>query len=246
MPTVQRGDATIYYEEHGRGFPLLLLAPGGLNSAVVFWSRMPLDPLAALRDDFRVIAMDQRNAGRSSGPLATVDPWMMYADDQLAVLDHLGIDQFAAIGCCIGCSFVFQLIEQAPRRIVAGVLMQPIGHDTTNDGVFGPEMWRPWGQNLIDKGAQLDMETLDAFGHGLFDSDFVFSVSRDFLKSVQTPLLLLYGADHAHPHGVSVELDHLLPQAEAIERWHDPEVVPEVTERIRTFLKTHAGASATP
>ncbi len=245
MPTIQRGDATIYYEERGSGPPLLLLAPGGLNSTIDFWGRMPLNPLDAFSNDFRVIAMDQRNAGRSSGPFDTSDPWQMYADDQLAVLDHLGIDQFMAIGCCIGCSFIFQLVEQAPRRIVAGVLMQPIGHDQTNDGVFGPEMWTPWGQNLIDKGAEFNVETLDAFGHAMFDADFVFSVSRDFLKSAQTPLLLLYGNDRAHPRGVSVEVAGLLPNVETIERWRDPEVVPEVAERMRAFLKTHASARAT-
>jgi pimeloyl-ACP methyl ester carboxylesterase len=244
MPTIQRGDATIYYEEYGSGFPLLLLAPGGLNSTVDFWSRMPLNPVEAFSADFRVIAMDQRNAGRSSGPLVTSDPWHMYADDQLAVLDHLGIDQFVAIGCCIGCSFIFQLIEQAPGRILAGVPMQPIGHDETNDGLFGPDMWTPWGQNLIDKGAGFNLETLNAFGHALFDPDFVFSVSRDFLKSVKTPLLLLYGEDRAHPRGVSVEVAGLLPNVESIERWRDPDVVPDVTERMRAFLMTHATAGA--
>jgi pimeloyl-ACP methyl ester carboxylesterase len=245
MSTIQRGDATIYYEERGSGPPLLLLAPGGLNSTADFWNRMPLDALDAFSNDFRVIAMDQRNAGRSSGPLDTSDPWRMYADDQLAVLDHLGIDQALVIGCCIGCSFIFQLVEQAPKRIVAGVLMQPIGHDHTNDGVFGPEMWTPWGQNLIDKGASFDLETLNAFGRAMFDPDFVFSVSRDFLKSVPTPLLLLYGSDHAHPRGISVEVAGLLPNVETIERWRDPDVVPEVTERIRAFLKTHASARTT-
>jgi pimeloyl-ACP methyl ester carboxylesterase len=244
MPTVQRGDATIYYEEHGNGFPLLLLAPGGLNSTVDFWSRMPLNPIEAFSSDFRVIAMDQRNAGRSSGPLDTRDPWQMYAHDQLAVLDALGIDQALAIGCCIGCSFIFELIEQAPRRIVAGVLMQPIGHDHTNDGVFGPEMWTPWGQNLIDKGARFDIETLNAFGHALFDPDFVFSVSRYFLKATRTPLLLLYGNDRAHPRGVSEEVAGLLPNLQTIERWRDPDVVADVTERMRVFLKTHTAASA--
>jgi pimeloyl-ACP methyl ester carboxylesterase len=246
MPTIQRDDATIYYEERGSGFPLLLLAPGGLNSTVDFWSRMALNPLEAFGTDFRVIAMDQRNAGsRSSGPLDLRDPWQMYAEDQLAVLDHLGIDQAVVIGCCIGCSFIFELIEQAPQRIVAGVLMQPIGHDQTNDGVFGPEMWTPWGQNLIDKGASFNLAMLNAFGHALFDPDFVFSVSRDFLKSTQTPLLLLYGNDRAHPHGVSVEVAGLLPNVETIERWRDPEVVPEVTQRIRAFMQTHATTSTT-
>ena len=245
MPTIQRGDATIYYEERGSGFPLLLLAPGGLNSTVDFWSRMPLNPLEAFSTDgFRVIAMDQRNAGRSSGPLDTTDPWKMYAEDQLAVLDHLGIDQFMAMSSCIGCSFIFQLIEQAPHRLVAGVPMQPIGHDETNDGVFGPEMWTPWGQNLIDKGAPFTLETLNAFGQAMFEPGFVFSVSRDFLKSSQTPLLLLYGNDRAHPQGVSVEIAGLLPNVETIERWRDPDVVPEVTERIRAFLTTHASTRA--
>jgi pimeloyl-ACP methyl ester carboxylesterase len=109
--------------------------------------------------------------------------------------DHLRRGEFQAtvIGCCIGCSFIFQLVEQAPERILAGVLMQPIGHDETNDGVFGPEMWRPWGQNLMAQGAHFDSEMLDSFGNAMFDPDFVFSVSRDFLRSAQTPLLLLYG-----------------------------------------------------
>jgi pimeloyl-ACP methyl ester carboxylesterase len=203
---------------------------------------MPLNPIEAFSSDFRVIGMDQRNAGRSSGPLDTSDPWKMYADDQLAVLDHLGIDQALTLGSCIGCTFIFQLIEQAPRRIAAGVLMQPIGHDETNDGVFGPEMWTPWGQNLIDHGARFNLETLDAFGRALFDPDFVFSVSRDFLKTIQTPLQLLYGSDRAHPHGVSVEVAGLLPNVETIERWRDPDVVPQVIDQIRAFLKTHAAA----
>jgi hypothetical protein len=80
---------------------------------------------------------------------------------------------------------------------------------------------------------------VDAFGHALFDPGFVFSVSRDFLRAVQTPLLLLYGNDRAHPRGVSVEVAGLLPNVEQIEHWRDPEVVPEVTQRMRHFLRSH-------
>jgi pimeloyl-ACP methyl ester carboxylesterase len=245
MATFNRDGATIYYEEHGSGFPLLLLAPGGLNSTVDFWGRMPLNPIATFQDEFRVIAMDQRNAGRSSGPLETRHPWGVYAADQLGLLDHLGIDQALAIGCCIGCSFIFKLVEQAPQRILAAVPMQPIGHDDTNSGVFGPDMWTPWGQNLIDKGATFSTADVDAFGHALFDPGFVFSVSRDFLRTVQTPMLLLYGNDRAHPRGVSVEVAGLLPNVEQIEQWRDSEVVPEVTQRMRNFLRSHTPAGVT-
>ena len=226
MPYLERDGATIYYEASGRGFPLLLLAPGGLNSSIPFWGRMPLDPPRAFADDFRVIAMDQRNAGRSKGPLDVDDPWGMYADDQLAVLDHLGVDRGLVIGCCIGCSFIFKLVERQPERFVAGVLMQPIGHDDTNPGAFGPQTWTPWGEGLIGKGAGLDMESVEAFGRALFDPGFVFSVSRDFLRTVRTPMLLLVGDDRAHPRGVSLEVGALLPNVELVERWRDPESFP--------------------
>jgi len=239
MPTLERDGATIYYEETGSGYPLLLLAPGGLNSAIPFWHRMPLDPIAAFSNEFRVIAMDQRNAGQSSGPLRTDDAWGMLAADQLAVLDALGIDQALTAGCCIGCSFIFKLIEVAPERVTAGVLMQPIGVDESDPGYFGPSMWTPWGQNLIDKGADVSMETVDAYGHNLFDSGFVFSVSKEFVKSVKTPLLLLDGNDRAHPKATSVEIAELLPGIERLERWREEDVVAEATERMRSFLRAN-------
>lgn len=244
MPHVERDGASIYYEDRGSGYPLLLLSPGGLNSTIDFWGRMPLNPLQAFATEYRIIAMDQRNAGRSSGPLDTRDPWGTYADDQLAVLDHLGIGQTLVAGCCIGCSFIFKLVERQPERIIAGVPMQPIGHDHTNEGAFGPDTWTPWGENLITNGADFSMDTVDTFGHALFDSGFVFSVSRDFLRTVRTPMLLLYGNDRPHPRGVSEEVASLLPNVEVVERWRDPDVVPEVTERMRSFLLAHTPATA--
>jgi hypothetical protein len=59
---------------------------------------------------------------------------------------------------------------------------------------------------------------------------------------VQTPLLLLYGNDRAHPIGISKEVGSLLPNVEIVERWRDPDVVPEVTGRMRSFLKAHVPA----
>jgi len=247
MPTLERDGATIYYEDHGSASQpaVLLLSPGGLNSTIDFWERLPLKPMQAFADEFRIIAMDQRNAGtRSSGPLDTSDGWGMYARDQLAVLDHLGVQQAQLIGCCIGCSFIFKLIQLAPERVAAGVLMQPIGEDDTNPGLFGPKMWQPWGQNLIDKGAGFSMEQVDHFGHSLFDSGFVFTATRDALKAIQTPLLLLYGDDQAHPRGVSVEVESLLPNVETVQRWREPADVSEATERMRTFLRSHQLVSA--
>jgi pimeloyl-ACP methyl ester carboxylesterase len=245
MPTVQRDGATIYYEVSGNesGFPLLLLAPGGLNSAIPFWHRMPLNPITAFADEYRVITMDQRNAGQSSGPLPPGDAWAMYLDDQLAVLDAVGVEQALVIGCCIGCTFILELAERAPSRIAAGIMMQPIGLDGTNPGAFGEATWMPWGENLIENGADLNMDTVAAFGHSLFDPGFVFSVSREFVPTIKTPLLLMDGDDRAHPKGISDELAALLPDMGRIVRWREPDAVADATEQMRQFLRAHTPAS---
>jgi len=84
MPRFAHGKTTIHYEESGGGFPLLLIAPGAMNSAIELWSGATINPLEMFAEDFRLIAMDQRNAGRSTGPLELDDPWKAYAGDQLA------------------------------------------------------------------------------------------------------------------------------------------------------------------
>ena len=44
MPLFKRPDAEIYYEVHGKGFPLLLYAPGGLKSQLGMWKESPANP----------------------------------------------------------------------------------------------------------------------------------------------------------------------------------------------------------
>jgi len=239
MPYFDRGDTTIYYEEHGTGFPLLLLAPGGMNSTVDVWARVHINPLVAYAHDFRLIAMDQRNAGRSKGPLDTADPWGSYAGDQLALLDHLGVESFHVMGCCIGGSYILKLIEQAPDRVVAAVLEQPIGVADGNDHLFD-EMWRTWGEQLVADRPDIDRPTLEAFGARMWDGDFVVSVTRDFVQSCPTPMLVLPGVDDHHPSATGREIAALAPQGEVVEPWRDtPERAAEATETVRHWLEHH-------
>jgi pimeloyl-ACP methyl ester carboxylesterase len=244
MPNYERGDVSLYYEENGSGFPLLLLAPGGLNSAISFWGRMPINPVELFPGEFHVIAMDQRNAGRSRGPLPVEDPWGGYADDQLGLMDHLGIEHFLVMGCCIGCSFILKLLERQPQRVVAGVMMQPIGLDETNPGRFGPRAFEQWGKDLAANRTDITLEQVDAFGTRMWGGEFVLSVPRAFLPTVDTPLLVMPGNDPAHPTGVGLEVAKLLPNSELLERWKEPpEVVPQTIEHVRRFLHTHSPAA---
>ncbi len=238
MPHFAKGETTIYYEEHGSGFPLLAIAPGAMNSAIEIWSGATINPLDVYRQDFRIIAMDQRNAGRSTGPLEVGDPWGAYARDQLALLDHLGVDGFHILGACIGCSFALKLIEQAPRRVVTAVLEQPVGL-TADNALLYDTMWRGWGDQLLLRRADMDPGEVEAFGTRMFTGDFVLSVSRDFVRNCATPLLVLPGVDRYHPTATGGEIAELAREARLVEPWKDPEHVGPATAAVRDFLKAH-------
>ncbi len=151
MPFYERGDVRIHYEEAGSGFPLLLIPGGGLNSSISVWAESgPFDAMEEFKDEYRCITMDLRNAnaGQSSGPLQLEDAWQGYADDQLGLMDHLGIDEFLVLGCCIGGPFILKLIETAPSRVVAAVLCQPSGHRPENPDVMWNNNTTTWGPAL--------------------------------------------------------------------------------------------------
>jgi len=239
MPLLERGATTIYYEEHGDGYPLLLLAPGGMLSAIEIWDRAAINPLVEYADDFRLVAMDQRNAGASSGPLDADDPWGAYVDDQLALLDHLGIDRCHVMGCCIGGSFILKLLERAPRRVTAAVLEQPIGVEPDNAALFDA-MWRSWGAQLVDQRPDVDEAAVQAFATRMWAADFVVSVSRDVVRSCQTPMLVLPGIDDYHPAATGREIAALAPRAELCEPWKDTaEHVAQAVQAVRHFLRDH-------
>ena len=68
MPAIEHGGATIYYEEHGKGFPIVAFAPAGVKSTIAVWSSpsAPINPVTEFSSSYRVIVMDQRNAGGKS------------------------------------------------------------------------------------------------------------------------------------------------------------------------------------
>ena len=240
MSVFQRGDVSIYYEVRGTGFPLLLLALGGMNSTISFWNRASFNPIEVFSGEFSTIAMDQRNAGSSSGPLDMADPWGSYADDQLELMYHLGIDKFHVLGHCIGGPFILSLVQRAPERVASAVIVQSIGISDENREELPRSLYTRWAAEQPKKRSDVDLETAEAFGARMFSGDFVFSVSREFVKSCTTPLLVLPGDNNHHPKSIGLEIQSLAQNAELLEEWRAPSsVVPTAVARIKSFLKAH-------
>jgi pimeloyl-ACP methyl ester carboxylesterase len=238
MPTFKRDDISIYYEEYGTGYPILLFAPGGMRSSIEFWAKSPFDPTKELAANFRVIAMDQRNAGKSSAPISASDGWDTYTADHIALLDHLAIKQCHVMGGCIGGSYSLGIIKAAPNRISAAVLQNPIGLSPRNREMFFA-MFNGWVQALKPGHPKLDDTALRQFRDRMYGTDFVFNVSRDFVRSCKTPMLILCGSDDYHPTETSKEIAALAPNAELVENWKTPDVIGTTVERVREFLRAH-------
>jgi pimeloyl-ACP methyl ester carboxylesterase len=249
MPFYQKGDVRIRYEEAGSGFPLLLISGGGLNSNIAFFKRNdPFDAIEEFKGEYRCIAMDQRNAagGESSGPLDIERPWDSYAHDQLGLMDHLGIDKFMVMGFCIGGPFIWNLLKRAPGRIVAAVLAQPSGSRPEMPDLFYDNNIKGWAPALRDRQPDITPAMIDAFLNKMYrtNPDFVFTVTRDFVRSCKTPVLILPDDVPAHPYAVAMESARLAPNSQvSLYPWKQPrELIPLAVRHIRMFLRAHAPA----
>jgi pimeloyl-ACP methyl ester carboxylesterase len=246
----QRGPVRIHYQEFGSGFPLMVIPGGGLSSSIAGLLRGgPFNVVEEFKSEYRIIVADLRNApgGQSTGPLEVDRPWDSYTDDHVGLMDHLGIDKFMVMGFCVGGPFVWNVLERAPNRVVAGVLSQPSG-------------WRPemptrnydnnmtgWGPELVKRRPEITMEMIDKFLTKMYKNvDFVFTVSRDFVRGCQTPVLIMPDDSEPHPYAVAMEAAMLAPKAEVtMFPWLEPrERIPLAVRQVHSFLRAHRPASA--
>ena len=240
MPTIQHAGATIYYEEHGKGFPILTFAPAGVKSTIAVWSQpmAPINPMTEWASKYRVIVMDQRNAGgKSWAPITAKDGWHSFAADHLAILDHLKIERCHLYGQCIGGSFIMQLLKMQPKRFASAILAQPIGRV----GPMKPGRavrFDEWAKGLTDH-PELNEAILDAYYHNLYDAGFLYSADREFVKNCKTPCMVLAGNDEAHPWPISEETAQLWPGAEFIKEWKAGDALEEAKKRVAAFLAKH-------
>src|SRR5580704_15967348 len=242
----EKGSVRIYYEEAGSGFPLMLLPGGGLNSTIAgLKSGNPFPAIEEFKGEYRCITADLRNApsGQSTGPVEVDRPWESYADDQL------GIDKFMVMGFCIGGPFIWSLLKRAPNRIAGAVVAQPVGwRPEMRDPKYPGAFWKGWPAQINAKRPEIPLQTSEQFTIRMFETnpDFVFTVTRDFVRSCQNPVLILPDDVPPHPLAPAMECAMLAPKAEvSIFPWKEPkERIPLAVRQIHSFLRAHRPTSA--
>jgi len=248
MRFYEKGPTRIRYAEAGSGFPLLLIAGGALNSRMAGLVTSPFNPIEEFKNEYRCIFADLRNAngGESSGPLEIDRPWDSHTDDHLGLMDHLGIDKFMVLGFCIGGPFIWNLLKRAPDRVVAAVPAQPVGFRPEMPTLSYDNAMKGWGPDLVKRRPDITMEMVDKFLTKMFrtNPDFVYTVTRDFVRHCQTPVLILPDDIPAHPYAVAMECAMLAPKAEvSMFPWKEPkERIPLAVRQIHSFLRAHRPA----
>jgi pimeloyl-ACP methyl ester carboxylesterase len=237
MPFFESNDARIHYEVAGQGEPVFTIAPGGMRSAHELWEGQPWDP-RQLAADYTVIGMDQRNAGRSTAPVSGQDGWHTYAADQLAILDHLGVEKCHVIGMCIGGPYITGLLRAAPERFASAVLLQPVGIDDNRAEMRA--MFDDWASKIIDDHPEAAPADWEQFRSNMWDGEFVLTATPRDVAAMSTPMLVAMGNDVFHPAATSRQIAELAPNAQLIEHWREPEHVRSTDSTIRAFLAAHA------
>ena len=116
-------------------------------------------------------------------------------------MDHLGIKQFLFIGYCIGGCFAGKLMERAPDRVVGAVFCQTVGHRPEDPTVMYRHSSENWVPDFRERRPDVSADAIEKYLHDLYAAqpDFLHSVSRDFMKNCQTPMLVLPDDVPSHP-----------------------------------------------
>jgi pimeloyl-ACP methyl ester carboxylesterase len=169
----------------------------------------------AFKSDFRCITMDQRNANgdESTGPVQVDNPWDAFADDQLGLMNHLGVREFFYMGYCIGGCFAGKLMQRAPDRVVAAVFCQTVGHRPEDPTVMYRHSKENWAPDFMKRRTDVSTDVIEKYLHNLYavQPDFLYSVSRGFIRSCRTPMLVLPDDVSSHPLQTSIEAPRLRP-----------------------------------
>lgn len=228
----------MYYEIYGQGPPLILLH--GFTLTASMWKRY----IDALVEHYRVIAVDLRGHGRSSNPTNQFTH-RQAALDIYALLEHLKIDRFRAMGHSSGGMTLLHMATQQPGRVEAMVLI-----DATH---YFPEQCRaamsratleraPWGgdwEYVVQREGKERAHALIGQWIGMKDSYDDMNFTPPYLSTITARTLIVHGdRDGFFPIDIPVEMYRAIPHAYL---WiipnggHQPDWV---------FADAHAGAFA--
>jgi pimeloyl-ACP methyl ester carboxylesterase len=207
MPTIHVNDITMYYETHGEGDPLVLIP--GLATDVSEYGSI----IAGLSRGYKVIALDNRGAGRTDKPDVPYSIEMM-ADDTAGLLAALSIERAHIVGTSMGGRIALALALRHPTLVRSLVLV-------STSAKMPPPNWRR--RLLLDvvqrmpllRGSRKYPQPYYAFAHQREASRSYDCTDR--LGEIHVPTLILHGrGDRIAPYRLAEEMHAGIPRSKVI------------------------------
>jgi pimeloyl-ACP methyl ester carboxylesterase len=205
----------LYYQRQGAGRPLVLLHGGLMTIELNFGELLP--PLSANRD---VIAVELQGHGRTplgDRPMAIES----MADDVVALLDHLDVDEADLYGFSLGglvaCAIALRRPDRVGRLVMAAAdPYRPPGREgrpLTPDLLPTPADFEAW--QAAYEAVAPDPSLFDRFAEANHAMVHAFPAwTADQLRSLHVPTLLVFGDRDFSPLADIAELCELLPAAQ--------------------------------
>lgn len=176
MPTARVNGITLYYETHGQGEALLLIA--GIGYGTWLWAKQ----IPELSRYFYVIAFDNRGVGRSDKPDSEYTVSLL-ASDAFELLRALEIERAHILGISLG-GFIAQQLALDHPEIINKLILCSTSHG-------GPNMILPKGEVL----------QFMAFGAGkeTFQQGLELAFSTEYLEKHSEEIAQLTAPMRRHP-----------------------------------------------
>ena len=162
MATLDLGEVTLYYEEHGSGEPLLCIM--GLAADTMAWTLQ----VPAFAERHRTVIFDNRDVGQSSH---AAEPYEIadMAKDALALADELSLDTFHLLGVSMGGAIAQELALRAPERVRTLTLAVSFA----GGGAYGEALAENWGSRVmkLTREERVDELLLLTLSEGFFDTE---------------------------------------------------------------------------
>ena len=204
----------MYYVMVGQGEPLLLLH--GFMGAGSDWE--PFTP--ELAQEYQLIIPDLRGHGRSTNPSMEF-AHRQAAHDVRALLDHLRIERFKAIGISGGGNILLHLATQQPSRVAAMVLVSTTSYFPEQARTFmrqvtiesrTDEEWHSMRQR--HKHGDEQIRALWMQGRALKDSYDDMNFTAPYLSTITARTLLVFGdRDELIPVQIAMEMYTAIPRS---------------------------------
>lgn len=212
--TIPINGMEMYYEIHGAGEPLVLLHGG--TGAGVNWGLIFKNAPAG----YQLIIPDLRGHGRSTNPSGGFT-FRQSALDVFAMLDHLGIEKFKAIGISLGAKTLLHVATQQPARLEAMVLvsatpyfpaqtraiMRQVSPDNRTEAEW--EQMRQWHKHGDEQ-----IRALWTMANSFKDSYDDMNFTPPYLSTIAARTLIVHGdRDPLYPINMAVELYSAIPRS---------------------------------